>query len=91
MHIRAAAIRPSSSSTATRPLRSIPIGYLINRFRKALKLSGTPLRLEFKTGSNPYEGRQNTLTPRQSRKRQRLKSFVKRKVTQVRQRRSCPV
>ncbi len=53
--------------------------YLINRFRKALKLSGTPLRLEFKTGSNPYEGRQNTLTPRQSRKRQRLKSFVKRK------------
>ena len=53
--------------------------YLINRFRKALKLNGTPMRLEFKTGSNPYEGRKNKLTPRQARKRQRLQDFVKRK------------
>jgi GTP-binding protein len=52
--------------------------YLINRFRKALKLHGTPLRLEFKTGSNPFEGRKNKLTPRQARKRQRLRAFVKR-------------
>ena len=53
--------------------------YLINRFRKALKLTGTPMRLEFKTGSNPYEGRRNKLTPRQMRHRQRLKRFVNRK------------
>ena len=53
--------------------------FLINRFRKALKLDGTPMRLEFKTGENPYEGRRNRLTPRQVRKRERLKRFVKRR------------
>ncbi|MGB5734330.1 MAG: ribosome biogenesis GTPase Der [Thiohalocapsa sp.] len=53
--------------------------FLINRFRKALKLYGTPMRLEFKTGKNPYEGKRNKLTPRQERHRQRLKRFVNRK------------
>jgi GTP-binding protein len=53
--------------------------YLIHRFRKAFKLHGTPMRLEFKTGTNPYEGKRNELTPRQVRKRQRLRSFVKQK------------
>jgi len=28
--------------------------YLTNTFRKILKLKGTPIRLEFKTGKNPY-------------------------------------
>ncbi|MDH5621490.1 MAG: ribosome biogenesis GTPase Der [Gammaproteobacteria bacterium] len=46
--------------------------YLINRFRKAFKLKGTPVRLVFKKGENPYEGRRNTLTPRQQRSRKRL-------------------
>jgi len=31
--------------------------YLINTFRKAGKLQGTPIRLEFRAGSNPFEGR----------------------------------
>ncbi|VAX10697.1 GTP-binding protein EngA [hydrothermal vent metagenome] len=53
--------------------------YLINRFRKVLKLSGTPVRLIFKSSDNPYAGRKNKLTDRQIRKRQRLKKFVKRK------------
>jgi len=53
--------------------------YLVNRFRSALKLAGTPLRLELRSGENPYEGRRNRLTPRQVRKRQRLKDFVRRK------------
>ena len=53
--------------------------YLIGRFRKALKLDGTPIRMEFRTGENPYEGKRNTLTKRQVQKRQRLKRFVKRK------------
>jgi GTP-binding protein len=53
--------------------------YLIGRFRKALNLSGTPIRLEFRSGDNPYEGRKNKLTQRQIRKRQRLKKFVSRK------------
>ena len=53
--------------------------YLVNRFRKVLKLEGTPLRLELRTGENPYEGRRNPLSPRQIKQRQRLKDFVKRK------------
>ncbi|MCG8392834.1 MAG: ribosome biogenesis GTPase Der [Pseudomonadales bacterium] len=46
--------------------------FLENRFREALKLEGTPLRLEFKSGSNPYEGRKNELTERQAHKRRRM-------------------
>lgn len=53
--------------------------YLVNRFRKLLKLEGTPLRLELRTGENPYEGRRNPLSPRQIKQRQRLKDFVRRK------------
>jgi GTPase len=53
--------------------------YLINRFRRELKLLGTPLRIEFKSGTNPFAGRRNTLTPGQIKHRQRLKSFVNRK------------
>ena len=51
--------------------------YLINRFRKAFKLKGTPVRLAFKSGKNPYEGKRNKLTPRQERKRKRLMKKVK--------------
>ncbi|MFB1490005.1 MULTISPECIES: ribosome biogenesis GTPase Der [unclassified Thiocapsa] len=53
--------------------------YLINRFRRELKLLGTPLRIEFKSGTNPFAGRRNTLTPGQIKHRQRLKTFVNRK------------
>jgi GTP-binding protein len=48
--------------------------YLVNRFRKAFGLAGTPVRLEFRTGRNPYAGRRNQLTQRQVRKRRRLRS-----------------
>ena len=51
--------------------------YLINRFRKAFKLKGTPVRLFLKTSDNPFKGRRNTLTPRQERKRKRLMKKVK--------------
>jgi GTP-binding protein len=51
--------------------------YLVNVFREALRLSGTPVRLEFKTGSNPYKGRRNKLTPRQVKRRTRLVRHVK--------------
>ena len=53
--------------------------YLISRFRTALKLKGTPIRIEFRSGENPYEGRKNKLTKRQIEKRQRLKRYVNRK------------
>ncbi|MDJ0909957.1 MAG: ribosome biogenesis GTPase Der [Woeseiaceae bacterium] len=51
--------------------------YLINRFRKAFKLKGTPVRLSFKSSDNPYKGRRNKLTPRQERKRRRMMKHVK--------------
>ncbi len=53
--------------------------YLVNRFRQAFDLWGTPVRIEFRTGENPYEGRRNKLTPRQQRKRRRLMKHVKRR------------
>jgi GTP-binding protein len=46
--------------------------YLENSFRKALKLVGTPVRIEFRTGENPFAGRRNVLTPRQRKRRQRV-------------------
>ena len=51
--------------------------FLINRFRKAFRLKGTPVRLVFKTGDNPYKGKRNKLTPRQERKRKRMLKHVR--------------
>lgn len=53
--------------------------YLVNYFHQTLKLQGTQVKLEFKTGDNPYEGRRNKLTPRQEYKKKRLMRFVKKK------------
>jgi GTP-binding protein len=53
--------------------------YLVNTFRTALQLTGTPVRIEFRTGSNPFQGRRNLLTPRQVRRKVRLMRHVKRK------------
>ena len=46
--------------------------YLAGRFRAAFALVGTPLRIEFRAGENPFKGRRNPLTPRQRRRRERL-------------------
>jgi GTP-binding protein len=51
--------------------------YLNNYFRKVLRLVGTPIRLEFKSGDNPYEGKRNKLTPRQERRRKRMIRHVR--------------
>jgi GTP-binding protein len=53
--------------------------YLVNAFRSAMQLTGTPVRIEFKTGSNPYKGRRNKLTPRQLQRKTRLMRHVKKK------------
>ncbi len=53
--------------------------YLTKRFREAFMLRGTPVRLQFKTSSNPFAGLRNRLTPRQLRRRQRLKAYRKRR------------
>jgi len=51
--------------------------YLENTFRTILKLSGTPVRIEFRTGKNPYQGRRNQLTARQAGRKRRLMKHVK--------------
>ena len=51
--------------------------YLENVYRRELKLVGTPLRIEFVTGTNPYAGKRNTLTPRQEYKRKRMMQHVR--------------
>lgn len=51
--------------------------YLENIFRRIMKLEGTPLRIEFKTGENPYAGRRQELTQRQVTKKRRLMDHVK--------------
>ncbi|KGT92497.1 GTP-binding protein Der [Erwinia typographi] len=51
--------------------------YLMNYFRRSLEVMGTPIRIQFKEGDNPYEGKRNLLTPNQQRKRQRLMSHLK--------------
>ena len=51
--------------------------YLSNYYRKSLKVIGSPIRLLFQEGSNPFAGRKNKLTPNQLRKRKRLMKFIK--------------
>ena len=51
--------------------------YLMNYFRRSLGIMGTPIRIEFREGSNPFEGRRNKLTPNQMYKRQRMMKFHK--------------
>ena len=51
--------------------------YLENRFRELLKIEGSPIRLELKSGDNPYEGRKNQLTERQIKRKRRMKKHVK--------------
>lgn len=51
--------------------------YLAKTFRKVLGLSGTPVRIELKSGANPFRGRTNVLTERQRQKRRRGMRRVK--------------
>jgi GTP-binding protein len=53
--------------------------YLANYFRETLSLKGTPIRIELKSGDNPYKDKKNVLTPRQVKRRQRLIKHVKKK------------
>ncbi|OTQ76612.1 ribosome biogenesis GTPase Der [Gilliamella apis] len=51
--------------------------YLMNYFRRSLKIMGSPIRIQFKEGANPFEGRKNSLTASQQRKRRRLMKHVR--------------
>jgi GTPase len=47
--------------------------YLVNCFREAFHLAGTPVRVELRSEHNPFAGRRDTATPRQRRTRERRK------------------
>lgn len=51
--------------------------YLSNYYRRSLKIIGSPIRILFQEGNNPFAGRRNKLTPNQLRKRKRLMKFIK--------------
>lgn len=53
--------------------------YLMSFFIQRLKLKGTPVRIEFKSGENPYAGKTNKLTARQVAKKKRLLKHVRKR------------
>jgi GTPase len=53
--------------------------YLENFFRTRYKLEGTPIRIDFRDGENPFAGKKNELTASQARKRQRMIRNAKRR------------
>jgi len=61
-------IHGNQTEHVTEPYRR----YLANVMRKNLRLVGTPVLIEFKQSDNPYKGRKNVLTKRQTEKRKRM-------------------
>ena len=53
--------------------------FLKNFFIKSLKISNTPIKIEYKAGDNPFKDRKNILSERQIQKKRRLMKFVKKK------------
>ena len=51
--------------------------YMVRQFIDGLGMKGTPLRLELRTGHNPFKGRRNKLTERQVNRRKRLVAHAK--------------
>ncbi|GMM71875.1 ribosome biogenesis GTPase Der [Alteromonas gracilis] len=51
--------------------------FLMNYFRKTLEIMGTPIKIEFREGANPFEGKKANLTLAQQRKRRRMMSYYK--------------
>ncbi|MBA2817187.1 ribosome biogenesis GTPase Der [Candidatus Pantoea persica] len=61
-------------------VKDLPDSYkrcLMNYFRRSLNVMGTPIRIQFKEGDNPFAGKRNLLTSTQQRKRKRLLSHLK--------------
>jgi ribosome-associated GTPase EngA len=55
------------------------VRYLEKAYRKALDLTGTPVKIEFRSSENPFAGRKNKLTDRQHTSKSRLMKHVKKK------------
>ena len=63
-------------------VNNIPNSYerfLKNFFITSLKLSNTPIKIEYKSGDNPFKDKKNKLSARQVQKRKRLMKFIKKK------------
>ena len=61
---------------------SVPSSYerfLKNFFITSLKLTNTPVKIQYKSGENPFKDRKNILSARQVQKKKRLMRFVKKK------------
>ncbi len=53
--------------------------YLMNYFRRSLKIMGTPIKIEFREGDNPFADKKNNLSLHQQKKRRRMMSHYKSK------------
>ena len=51
--------------------------YLEKTFRKALDLHGTPMRIQYKSSENPFEGRKNKFTKNPADKKSRVMKIAK--------------
>lgn len=51
--------------------------YMMNYFRRSLKVVGTPIQLRFQEGDNPFENNTEKLTMSQERRRKRAQSHIK--------------
>ena len=63
-------------------LKSVPNAYdryLKNFFVEALGLTNTPIKIEYKSGENPFKDKKNVLTDRQINRKRRLMKFVKKR------------
>ncbi|MBE8189373.1 MAG: ribosome biogenesis GTPase Der [Candidatus Thioglobus sp.] len=53
--------------------------YLQNLFIKELQLTNTPIKMEYKSGENPFKDKKNVLNNRQIAKKRRLMKFAKKR------------
>ncbi|MGL5800809.1 MAG: ribosome biogenesis GTPase Der, partial [Plesiomonas sp.] len=51
--------------------------YLMNYYRRSLKIMGTPIRIQFQESENPFSQKRNLLSVTQMQKRKRLMKFIK--------------
>lgn len=51
--------------------------YLMNYYRKSLEIMGTPIRIQFQSSENPFEGKTSKMTLSQERKRKKLMGMMK--------------
>lgn len=63
--------------TQTEQLPNSYVRYLEKTYRRVLELHGTPVKIELRTGDNPYAGKRNKLTDRQAHRRRKLIAHVK--------------